>query len=75
VRQIVRAAYGDATGHIFPISAIVGVLAAILLRPAPLRTSLDKAGDISQEAGTAEAEQPERDERALAPARTDAGTR
>ncbi|WP_037333849.1 MDR family MFS transporter [Saccharomonospora piscinae] len=44
VRDIVRAAYGDATGHIFLIStaiAVVGVVAALLLKPAPLRTSLD----------------------------------
>ncbi|WP_433393193.1 MDR family MFS transporter [Micromonospora sp. KLBMP9576] len=44
VQQIVRAAYGDATGHIFIISAViavVGVIAALLLRPVPLRTSLD----------------------------------
>ncbi|MEU6076723.1 MDR family MFS transporter [Micromonospora sp. NPDC047074] len=44
VQQIVRAAYGDATGHIFLISAaiaVVGVIAAILLKPVALRTSLD----------------------------------
>ncbi|MCZ7437807.1 MDR family MFS transporter [Micromonospora sp. WMMC241] len=44
VRQIVRAAYGDATGHIFLISAaiaVVGVIAALLLRPVTLRSSLD----------------------------------
>ncbi|MEU5949777.1 MDR family MFS transporter [Micromonospora sp. NPDC047465] len=44
VQQIVRAAYGDATGHIFLISAaiaVVGVLAAALLKPVTLRTSLD----------------------------------
>jgi len=44
VQHIVRAAYGDATGHIFLISAAIGVLgviAAALLKPAPLRTSLD----------------------------------
>ncbi|MDQ7909491.1 MDR family MFS transporter [Phytohabitans sp. ZYX-F-186] len=46
VQHIVRAAYGDATGHIFLISAAIGVLgviAAALLKPAPLRTSLDSA--------------------------------
>jgi EmrB/QacA subfamily drug resistance transporter len=46
VQHIVRAAYGDATGHIFLISAIiavVGVIAAFLLKPPPLRTSLDLA--------------------------------
>jgi EmrB/QacA subfamily drug resistance transporter len=44
VQHIVRAAYGDATGHIFLISAIVavvGIIAAALLKPPPLRTSLD----------------------------------
>ena len=44
MQQIVRTAYGDATGHIFLISAaiaVVGVVAAALLRPKPLRTSLD----------------------------------
>ncbi|MFI5837484.1 MDR family MFS transporter [Micromonospora sp. NPDC051300] len=44
VREIVRAAYGDATGHIFLISAaiaVVGVVAALLLRPVTLRSSLD----------------------------------
>ncbi|MFD4210422.1 MDR family MFS transporter [Micromonospora tulbaghiae] len=44
VRQIVRAAYGDATGHIFLISAaiaVVGIVAALLLRPITLRSSLD----------------------------------
>ncbi|MGW4502882.1 MFS transporter [Micromonospora sp. NPDC004336] len=44
VQQIVRAAYGDATGHIFVISAaiaVVGIVAAALLKPVTLRTSLD----------------------------------
>jgi EmrB/QacA subfamily drug resistance transporter len=44
VRDIVRAAYGDATGHIFLISAaiaVLGVVAAVLLRPVTLRSSLD----------------------------------
>ncbi|MEU4446409.1 MDR family MFS transporter [Actinosynnema sp. NPDC050801] len=44
VQHIVRAAYGDATGHIFLISAaiaVVGVVAALLLKPITLRTSLD----------------------------------
>jgi ABC-type nitrate/sulfonate/bicarbonate transport system permease component len=40
------AAYGDATGHIFAVSAgvaLLGVLAAVLLKPVSLRTSLDRA--------------------------------
>ncbi|WP_422769897.1 MDR family MFS transporter [Plantactinospora sp. WMMC1484] len=44
VVHIVRDAYGDATGHIFLISAaiaVVGVIAALLLKPVTLRTSLD----------------------------------
>ncbi len=62
IQHIVRAAYGDAIGHIFLISAligIVGVVAAALLRPAPLRTSLDlatpvaDAGEASSAAGAA----------------------
>ncbi len=44
MRTIVREAYGDATGRIFLISAgiaLIGVVAAVFLRPAPLRTSID----------------------------------
>lgn len=44
VQEIVRAAYGDATGHIFLISAaiaVVGIIAALLLKPVMLRSSLD----------------------------------
>ncbi|MEU2613709.1 MDR family MFS transporter [Micromonospora sp. NPDC007271] len=44
VQHIVRAAYGDATGHIFFISAaiaVVGIIAALLLKPVLLRSSLD----------------------------------
>ncbi|SNS65391.1 drug resistance transporter, EmrB/QacA subfamily [Asanoa hainanensis] len=68
VQHIVRAAYGDATGHIFLISAaiaVVGVVAALLLRPVTLRTSLDLADterSISTAAGAidavADAEEP-----------------
>ena len=46
VQHIVRNAYGDATGHIFLISsaiAVIGVVAALLLKPITLRTSLDLA--------------------------------
>lgn len=46
VEQIVREAYGDATGHIFLVSAVVatiGVLAAVLLRPVTLRSTVDLA--------------------------------
>ncbi|MET8864796.1 MDR family MFS transporter [Nonomuraea sp. NPDC004580] len=44
LRAIVRAAYGDATGHIFMVSvgiALVGLIAAFFLKPAKLRDSLD----------------------------------
>ncbi|WP_037558614.1 MDR family MFS transporter [Spirillospora albida] len=44
VREVVRAAYGDATGHIFLISAaiaVVGIVAAALLKPITLRGSLE----------------------------------
>jgi EmrB/QacA subfamily drug resistance transporter len=54
-QHIVRAAYGDATGHIFLISAaiaVVGVIAALLLRPLTLRTSLDLA-DTERSVSTA----------------------
>ncbi|MFB9447853.1 MFS transporter [Dactylosporangium vinaceum] len=43
-QHIVRAAYGDATGHIFLISAaiaVVGVVAAVFMKPATLRSTLD----------------------------------
>jgi EmrB/QacA subfamily drug resistance transporter len=60
-QHIVRAAYGDATGHIFLISAvigIVGVIAAIFLRPVRLRTTLDLAENLAEEGGLAPAEPP-----------------
>ncbi|MGV9386267.1 MFS transporter [Nonomuraea sp. NPDC003707] len=44
-REIVRAAYGDATGLVFLICAAVaalGIVAAVLLKPVTLRTSLDQ---------------------------------
>ena len=42
--QAVAAAYGDATGHVFLISAavaVLGVVAAVLLKPISLRTSVN----------------------------------
>lgn len=42
VAALVRAAYGDATGHIFLISAavaLVGLVAVVFIREVPLRTS------------------------------------
>ncbi len=55
------AAYGTATGHIFAISAavaLVGVLAAVLLKPVTLRGShqlADPVKAVTVAAGTAEA--------------------
>ncbi|GAB2863134.1 hypothetical protein GCM10022221_73770 [Actinocorallia aurea] len=42
--EIVRSAYGDATGHIFMVSlgiAIIGLIAALFLKPQMLRESLE----------------------------------
>jgi EmrB/QacA subfamily drug resistance transporter len=58
IRQIIRAAYGDATGHIFLISAgigVVGIIAVLLLRPVTLRSSLDLADTSRPAAGAADA--------------------
>jgi EmrB/QacA subfamily drug resistance transporter len=44
VQQAVHTVYGDATAHIFLISAgvaVVGVIAALLLKPITLRTTID----------------------------------
>jgi len=49
---IVRAAYGDATGHIFLVSAgiaALGVIAVLFLKPTPLRDSLDLPDDSNGE--------------------------
>ncbi|MFI5493430.1 MDR family MFS transporter [Actinoplanes sp. NPDC051859] len=46
VQHIIRDAYGDATGHIFLISAgvaVVGVVAALFLKPITLRSTIDLA--------------------------------
>jgi MFS family permease len=55
VQHIVRNAYGDATGHIFLISsaiAVIGVVAALLLKPITLRTSLDLVEEEQPKVGT-----------------------
>ncbi|TYB47345.1 MFS transporter [Nonomuraea sp. PA05] len=52
IKEIVRAAYGDATGHIFLISAaiaVVGLIAAAFLKPAKLRDSLDLPSEAPKE--------------------------
>jgi MFS family permease len=46
IQHLVRVAYGDATGHIFAISAViavVGVIAALLMKPTALRSTVDLA--------------------------------
>lgn len=51
-QHIVRSAYGDATGHIFLISAaiaIIGVVAALFLKPVTLRKSLDLTTTAAEE--------------------------
>ena len=58
VQHIVRAAYGDATGHIFLISAaiaVIGVLAVVFLKPTVLRTTVDLA-QAAEETPSAEDE-------------------
>jgi MFS family permease len=44
IQQVVHTVYGDATAHIFLLSAavaVVGVIAALLLKPITLRTTID----------------------------------
>ncbi|MEU8230025.1 MDR family MFS transporter [Actinoplanes sp. NPDC048967] len=58
MQHIVRAAYGDATGHIFLISAaiaVVGVIAALLFKQITLRSTIDLA-KAAPEAKSAEDE-------------------
>ncbi|BCY15410.1 MDR family MFS transporter [Actinoplanes sp. L3-i22] len=46
IQHVVRVAYGDATGHIFLISmfiAVVGVIAAVAMKPSKLRSTVDLA--------------------------------
>jgi EmrB/QacA subfamily drug resistance transporter len=60
VQEVVRAAYGDATGDIFLISGfigLVGVVAVLFLKPALLRTSLDlESAPGAEPAGTSQSE-------------------
>lgn len=54
IEGIVRGAYGDATGHIFLISAVIallGVAAALALKPAMLRSSIDLEEPPADEPG------------------------
>jgi EmrB/QacA subfamily drug resistance transporter len=62
VKEVVRAAYGDATGHIFLVSAaiaVVGIIAAALLKPVTRRDSLELVEPAeADEPVTAEADEP-----------------
>ena len=52
---IVRAAYGDATGHIFMVGfwfAVVALLAVVFLREVPLRTTVSMAEEVATAAVT-----------------------
>ncbi|HEV7650346.1 MAG TPA: MDR family MFS transporter [Actinophytocola sp.] len=52
IQQVVREVYGDATAHIFIISAVagaVGVIAALLLKPIKLRTTIDLEQKVDDE--------------------------
>jgi hypothetical protein len=52
---IVRAAYGDATGHIFMVGfwfAVVAMLAVVFLREVPLRTTVSMAEEVATAAVT-----------------------
>ncbi|MFG1946572.1 MDR family MFS transporter [Nonomuraea sp. NPDC048826] len=52
IQVIVRSAYGDATGHIFLISAglaVVGVIATLFFKPVTLRDTLDLPDPAAKE--------------------------
>nr|WP_031507845.1 MDR family MFS transporter [Streptomyces megasporus] len=54
VVEVVRAAYGDGTGHVFLISAciaVIGVIATLFLTPVRLRDSVDLAPAADEGAG------------------------
>ncbi|GGN73809.1 EmrB/QacA family drug resistance transporter [Actinoplanes lobatus] len=55
IQHVVRAAYGDATGHIFLISmgvAVIGVVAAVAMKPAKLRSTVDVSAPAKVPAST-----------------------
>ncbi|WP_235529305.1 MDR family MFS transporter [Phycicoccus sp. Root101] len=55
VAQIVRAAYGDATGHIFLIAAVVSVVALVavlFIKEVPLRTTVSMGDEAAVAATT-----------------------
>jgi EmrB/QacA subfamily drug resistance transporter len=54
VQEVVRGAYGDATGQIFLVSAaiaVVGIVAALALKPVVLRDALDLPADPEPKPG------------------------
>ncbi|WP_211359995.1 MFS transporter [Actinocorallia herbida] len=57
IKEIVRAAYGDATGHIFLVSAgvaVIGLIATLFLRPPALRETFELPEEL-EAAGEAKA--------------------
>ncbi|GAA4712452.1 hypothetical protein GCM10025782_05690 [Pedococcus ginsenosidimutans] len=55
VREIVRAAYGDSTGHIFLIAAVAGLvalLAVLFVKETPLRTTVSMGDEAATAAAT-----------------------
>jgi EmrB/QacA subfamily drug resistance transporter len=55
IAEIVRAAYGDATGHIFLISAVVAavaLLAVLFVKEVPLRTTVSMGDEVKVAATT-----------------------
>jgi len=76
VVAVVRGAYGDATGHIFLISAaiaVISVVASLLLKPTVLRSSLDLPATengpdaVAVPAGAPATKAPESDGRGAGP--------
>lgn len=53
VAQVVRAAYGDATGHIFLVAAVFGLislLAVLFVKEVPLRTTVAASDEVAEAA-------------------------
>jgi EmrB/QacA subfamily drug resistance transporter len=51
VREVVTAAYGDAIGHIFQLAvpfALIALLCIVLIREAPLRTTVERADELAE---------------------------
>ena len=61
VVDVVRQAYGDATGTIFLVAACIALLslaAALLMKEVPLRTTLIKQADTSDDSSTEKVDRP-----------------